>query len=303
MELWQLRTFREVAETLNFTKASEKLNLTQSAISHQIKALEKEFGVPLFIRAKRGVILTDAGRIALEYAERILEETEEMRERVAGLEKRLTGRVRVAAATQALVYLFAPLFEEFMDAHENIELVFRTTTATEQTVEDILNGVADVGFASLAVYSPTLQVTELFDDELVLVVGKKHRLSEKTEVKLAELQRERWILFERGASIRRATDDFFRKLNVEPETALESNDTYFVKLMVEHGLGVSLLPSWAVREEIKNGKLAQIRFKKNQVKRKVSIISLKGTKAAPIRAFIEYILNRKENLQKLAGAV
>lgn len=303
MELWQLRTFREVAETLNFTKASEKLNLTQSAISHQIKALEKEFGVPLFIRAKRGVILTDAGRIALEYAERILEETEEMRERVAGLEKRLTGRVRVAAATQALVYLFAPLFEEFMDAHENIELVFRTTTATEQTVEDILNGVADVGFASLAVYSPTLQVTELFDDELVLVVGKKHRLSEKTEVKLAELQKERWILFERGASIRRATDDFFRKLNVEPETALESNDTYFVKLMIEHGLGVSLLPSWAVREEIKNGKLAQIRFKKNQVKRKVSIISLKGTKAAPIRAFIEYILNRKEHLQRLAGVI
>lgn len=303
MELWQLRTFREVAETLNFTKASEKLNLTQSAISHQIKALEKEFGVPLFIRAKRGVILTDAGKIALEYAERILEETAEMRERVAGLEKRLTGRVRVAAATQALVYLFAPLFEEFMDAHENIELVFRTTTATEQTVEDILNGVADVGFASLAVYSPTLQVTELFDDELVLVVGKKHRLSEKTEVKLAELQKERWILFERGASIRRATDDFFRKLNVEPETALESNDTYFVKLMIEHGLGVSLLPSWAVREEIKNGKLAQIRFKKNQVKRKVSIISLKGTKAAPIRAFIEYILNRKEHLQKLAGVI
>lgn len=303
MELWQLRTFREVADTLNFTKASEKLNLTQSAISHQIKALEAEFGVPLFIRAKRGVILTDAGKIALEYAERILEETEEMRERVAGLEKRLKGRVRVAAATQALVYLFAPLFEEFMDAHENIELVFRTTTATEQTVEDILNGVADVGFASLAVYSPNLEVAELFDDELVLVVGKKHRLSKQTEIKINELQKERWILFERGASIRRATDDFFTKLNIKPETALESNDTYFVKLMIEQGLGISLLPSWAIREEVKNGKLAQISFKKNKVRRKVSIISLKGAKTAPIRAFIEYILNQKEHLQKLAEAV
>lgn len=303
MELWQLRTFREVADTLNFTKASEKLNLTQSAISHQIKALEAEFGVPLFIRAKRGVILTDAGKIALEYAERILEETEEMRERVAGLEKRLKGRVRVAAATQALVYLFAPLFEEFMDAHENIELVFRTTTATEQTVEDILNGVADVGFASLAVYSSNLEVAELFDDELVLVVGKKHRLSKQTEIKINELQKERWILFERGASIRRATDDFFTKLNIKPETSLESNDTYFVKLMIEQGLGISLLPSWAIREEVKYGKLAQIRFKKNKVRRKVSIISLKGAKTAPIRAFIEYILNQKEHLQKLAEAV
>ncbi|HQU83620.1 MAG TPA: LysR family transcriptional regulator [Pyrinomonadaceae bacterium] len=303
MEIWQLRTFREVAETLNFTKASEKLHLTQSAISHQIKALETEFGVPLFIRAKRGVILTDAGKIALEYTTRILQETEEMRERVAGLEKRLSGRVRVAAATQALVYLFAPLFEDFMDAHENIELVFRTTTATEQTVEDIQNGVADVGFASLAVYSPTLEVTELFDDELVLVVGKKHRLATEKEIKIGDLNKERWILFERGASIRRATDDFFTKFKTKPETALESNDTYFVKLMIEHGLGVSLLPSWAVREEVKNGKLAQIRFKKNKVKRSVSIISLKGAKTAPIRAFIEYILDQKENLQKLAEVI
>ncbi len=166
MELWQLRTFREIAETLNFTKASEKLNLTQSAVSHQIKALEDELGVPLFIRAKRGVILTDAGKIALGYAKRILNESEEMLEKIVGREKALEGRVRVAAATQALVYLFAPLFEEFMDAYDTVELVFRTTVSTEKTIEDILNGVADVGFASLPVYSPVLEVEELFEDEL-----------------------------------------------------------------------------------------------------------------------------------------
>lgn len=302
MELWQLRTFRTVAETLNFTRASEKLNLTQSAISHQIKALEAEFGVPLFIRAKRGVILTDAGKIALEYAGRILDEAEEMRELVRGREKALVGRVRVAAATQALVYLFAPLFEEFMDAHENIELVFRTTVSTEQTVEDILNGVADVGFASLAVYSPTLRVDDLIEDELVLVVGKKHRLAERAEVRIKDLARERWILFERGSSVRRATDDFFKKLGVEPEMSLESNDTYFVKLMIEHGLGVSLLPSWAVREEISGGKLAQIRISGHELRRTVAMVSLKGTKAAPIRAFTAFILGQKEQLQKLATA-
>jgi DNA-binding transcriptional LysR family regulator len=220
MELWHLRTFRVVAETLNFTRASEQLHLTQSAISHQIKALEKELRVPLFIRAKRGVILTDAGKIALEYANRILDETEEMREKVVGREKNLSGRVRIAAATQALVYLFAPFFENFMDAHENIELLFRTTVSTEQTVDDILNGVADVGFASLAIYSPTLQVAELFEDELVLVTGKKHRLAQQAEVKTKELGKERWILFERGASIRHATNNFFKKVKIEPEMSL-----------------------------------------------------------------------------------
>ena len=300
MELWQLRTFCEIAETLNFTKASEKLHLTQSAVSHQIKALEEELGVQLFIRAKRGVILTEAGKIAVEYAKKIVRETEEMREVIAGRERALVGTVRVAAATQALVYLFAPLFEKFMDSHESVELVFRTTTSTEQTVENVLEGVIDVGFASLAVYSPVLQVTPLFTDELVLVVGKKHALAGRKNVAAAELGKERWILFERGASIRRATDGFFKDLGVEPEKALESNDTYFVKLMLEYGLGISLMPAWAVKEEVGNGKLAKLKIDNHELKRSVAMVSLKGSQSAPIRAFVEFVIESKAILQTSA---
>src|SRR5919205_3465071 len=105
MELSQLRTFREVAEALSFTRASQKLNMTQSAVSHQIKALERELGEPLFIRAKQGVKLSEAGRVALEYVERILEEADALRESIAGRDREPTGRVRVAAATQAFVHL------------------------------------------------------------------------------------------------------------------------------------------------------------------------------------------------------
>jgi len=300
MELWQLRTFCEIADTLNFTKASENLNLTQSAVSHQIRALEEELGVPLFIRAKRGVVLTDAGKLALEHARRILDEAELMRERVIGREKAMAGRVRVAAATQALVYLFAPVFEDFMDTHESVELVFRTTISTEQTVEDILEGRADVGFASMAVYSPVLQVTELFDDELFLVVGRKHQLAGRNEVSIADLESERWILFERGASIRRASDEFFKSMNVQPEMALESNDTYFVKLMIEHGLGISLMPSWTVREEVKSGKLSRLRITDHEFKRSVAMVSLKGAQTAPIQAFIAAMIAKKSELQRFA---
>ncbi len=302
MEIWQLRTFRVIAETLNFTKAAEILNLTQSAVSHQIKALETELGAPLFIRAKRGVILTSAGKMALEYASRILDEADEMRERVAGREAALVGRVRVAAATQALVYLFSPLFESFMEEHEGIELLFRTTVSTEQTVTDILNGTADVGFASMATYSPTLSVEELVEDELVLVAGQKHRFAKLKSIKPANLEKERWILFERGSSIRRATDTFFKKLKLVPAKALESNDTYFVKLMIEKGIGISLLPSWAIREEVKNGKLMQKKIHGHELKRSVSMVSLKGFQPSPTRAFISYILSKREELQSLAIA-
>jgi DNA-binding transcriptional LysR family regulator len=249
MELSQLRTFRVVAETLNFTRAAERLGLTQSAVSHQIKSLETELGEPLFIRAKRGVKLSPAGQAALEHAVRILDEAEALRERVAGGEHSPAGRVRAAAATQAFVHLFAPLFEAFMREQPRIDVSFRTTASTDQTVADILNGAADVGFASLPVYSPALRVTSLFEDELVLVVGHSHPLAGRAWATIEDVRQERLILLERGSSIRRATDEFFNKVGIQPALALESNDIAFIKLMVERGQGISLLPAWAVRDE------------------------------------------------------
>jgi DNA-binding transcriptional LysR family regulator len=300
MEMTQLRTFRAVAETLNFTRAAERLNLTQSAVSHQIKALEEELGEPLFIRAKRGVKLSQAGKIALEYVQRILDDSEALRERISGRERKPVGRVRVAAATQAFVHLFAPLFESFMDSHHGIDLSFRTTVSTEQTVADILNGAADVGFASLAVYSPNLQVTKLFEDELSLIVSKDHKLAKKRAATVAEIQQEKLILFERGASIRRATDHFFDQIGVRPDLALESNDTYFIKRMIERGLGASLLPGWAVRDEVQSGKLARLQISGHCLRRSVSLVSLGRFQPSPTRAFIDYILNHKARLQTMA---
>ncbi|HEV7902435.1 MAG TPA: LysR family transcriptional regulator [Pyrinomonadaceae bacterium] len=309
MEMSQLRAFRVVAETLNFTRAAERLHLTQAAISHQIKALETELGEPLFIRLKRGVQLSPAGVVALEYAERILDDAETLREQVSGAERALVGRVRAAAATQAFVHLFAAPFESFMRANPHIELSFRTTVSTEQTLSDVLNGNADVGFGSLPDYSPALQATELFEDELVLVVGNRHRLALKGVggdgaaagvVEAQEIERERLIMFERGTSIRRTTEDFFKRAGISPALALESNDTYFMKRMIEHGLGISLLPSWAVREEVEAGKLAQLEIAGHSLRRSISMISLGRFQPAPTRAFLAFMLNQRAQLQEMA---
>jgi DNA-binding transcriptional LysR family regulator len=303
MEMSQLRAFRVVAETLNFTRAAGRLHLTQAAVSHQIKALETELGEPLFIRLKGGVKLSQAGEAALEYAERILDEAEALREQVSGAERALVGRVRAAAATQAFVHLFAAPFESFMRANPNIELSFRTTVGTEQTVADVLTGATDVGFASLPIYSPALQVTKLFEDELVLVVGAHHRLADDAgAATVKEIERERLILFERGTSIRRATEDFFKRAAIRPALALESNDTYFMKRMVEQGLGISILPSWAVRDEVEAGKLAQLEIAGHSLRRTVAMISLGRFLPAPTRSFIAFMLRHKAQLQEMAAA-
>jgi DNA-binding transcriptional LysR family regulator len=302
MELTQLRTLREVAETLNFTRAAERLGLTQSAVSHQIKALEAELGEPLFVRTKRGVQLAAGGRTALEHAVRILDDAEALRTRFQGEGATAAGRVRAAAATQAFVYLFAELFESFMKAHPRIELTFRTTVSTDQTVGDILAGAAEVGFAALPVYSPSLQVKELFEDELVLVAAADHRLAGQGTASVDDIAAERLVLFERGSSVRRATDAFFHQVGVHPALALESNDTYFVKLMVERGLGVSLLPAWAVRDEVARGRLVRLAIAGHRLRRSVSMIFPGRQPPAATRAFVEFMLAHRGELQSVARA-
>ena len=208
---------------------------------------------------------------------------------MSGGEHSPAGRVRAAAATQAIVHLFAPLFEAFMKAQPRVDVSFRTTSSTDETVADILNGAADVGFASLPVYSPALKIESLFEDELVLVVGHGHRLAGRDEASTEDLRQERLILFERGGSIRRTTDQFFNKVGIEPSLALESNDTSFIKLMVERGIGVSLLPAWAVRDEVAWGWLAKLRIEGHRLRRSVAVISLARFQPAATRAFLEFV--------------
>ena len=300
MEMNQLRTLRTVADTLNFTRAAERLNINQSAVSHHIKALETELGEPLFIRSKRGVRLSDAGTVALEHAVRILDETDALRDRLTGREQAPVGRVRAAAATQAFVSLFAPFFEAFLREYPTIELTFRTTVSTDQTVSDIVNGTAEVGFAAMPVYSPSLAAVELFEDELVLVVGRAHRLAAQTVAHPIETANERFILFERGASLRRATDAFFADVGIQPRLALESNDTFFIKRMVAHGMGIALLPAWAVRDDVAAGTIAQLRVAGHSIRRTVKMISLGRFQPAATRRFLEFIQTRRAELQKAA---
>jgi len=300
IEIWQLRTFAMVAETQNFTKAAERLKITQSAVSHQMKALETEFGESLFLRTRRGVKLSPAGQAMREHAQRILDEVEAMKATVAGRKGVLTGRVRAAAATQAFAYLFAPLCEAFLNAHPGIAVSFVTTASTAQTMAVVQSGDAHVGIASVPVFSPSLTVTDLFSDELLLVVPAGHPLSREKTVEVTQLRSERMILYETGSSIRQVTDGFFKRTRLEPPVALESNDAGFIKLMIEHGQGLSFLPPWVVRDEVLAGRLAILRIDGQRMRRKIAMVSQARLQSAPLRAFLDFMLERRQQLRWMA---
>jgi DNA-binding transcriptional LysR family regulator len=140
----------------------------------------------------------------------------------------------------------------------------------------------------------------VFEDELVLVVGHSHPLAVGDEVTIGELRGARFILFERGASIRRASDRFFAEAGLQPALALESNDSDFIKLMVERGLGISLLPAWAVKDEVAWGWLARLRVRGHRLKRTVALLLPGRFQPAATRAFADFTRARRDELQQAA---
>ncbi len=300
MEFRQLEILRAVAETRNFTRAGERLGLSQSAVSQQIKALEEELGEPLLVRTSRRVEVSRGGELVLEHAARIFAELEEIRAAFKGADMLSASRLRVALATQALVHLFSPLCAEFIGRYPQVELSFRTTANTNETIEQVRANAADVGFASLPIRSRELKIERLFDDELILVVSKEHDFAKRSLIEATELARERFVLYEQNVSIRQVTDAFFEKVEIEPVVAVESNDTDFILQMVAKGIGISFLPSWAVTEGLRKDRLRAISVVGHDLRRSVAICHLKSNPSAAVRAFLTFLRQHQKEIQQAA---
>ena len=296
MEIRQIEAFVAVAETGSFTAAGERVNLTQSTISQQVKALEEELGEALFVRGGRGVRMTDAGEQLLPRARLILDALDEIATvfRTPGRSPR--GRLRVGAASMATAYLFAPIYERFIATHPHIQLLVRATATTEETLKQVLSGEIDVGFIAVPVTNAALEVEPVATDEVVLVVGSEHPWARRTSVAAAELEGQPMIAFERGMSHRRTMDDLFAKVGVAPRIVSETNDPQMVKSLIEIGLGIALVPRWAVAREVEAGRLSVLALEGHSLVRDVNMIHLKRHTSA-VRAFVEFCREYKSSIE------
>jgi DNA-binding transcriptional LysR family regulator len=174
VEIRQLEAFVAVAEAGSFTAAAERVNLTQSTVSQQIKALEEELGEALFLRGSRQARLTDAGERLLPNARIILETLDAVAVEFRVHGRTPTGRLRVGASAMASSYLFPELYEAFMRAFPNIQLLIRSTPTTDETVRQVVSGEVDIGFTAVPVLNQAIEAEPVATDEIVLVVGSEH---------------------------------------------------------------------------------------------------------------------------------
>lgn len=286
MDLKQLKALQAVAATGSFQRAAEQFNLTQAALSHQIRALEESLGETLLIRARPKVYPSPAGEAVLTAAQRILTEVMLLETRFATARTgSVSGSLRIAATTLSIVYLLGDICAAFVARYPGIELIFTATETAEAAMRRVSTGAADVAFGPLGDSEHFTKVV-LAQSEHAFIVRSGHPLSTRSTVTLEELRQFPVVLFQPGSGTRSITDDLFLKDGgCYPAIVTESNDAQFAKRMVSMGLSSALMVVYAIGEDVLDRQLHMLRYAERPLMADVGIVHKRSVHMNSIELF------------------
>ena len=286
MDSGQLEAFVRVARAGNLGPVAAELFLTQPALTARLQRLEREVGGPLFVRSRRGMRLTAAGRAFLPYAERMLETASEGSRLVADLSAAAGGALRIGAPPAISTYLLPRLLRELEAEHPLIELAVRGGHSDEILEMVVRDEVQIALIRELA--HPELVAERVFEDELVLVCASDHRLAQRGTVSIEQVADERFVLFDRTSSFADVALTLFQRARLQPRAFLEMDNTEAAAQMVIRGLGVSLLPRTAIAASLADGSLVELHLLGTpQMRRPVAAVYRRDAElAAPAQAFL-----------------
>lgn len=257
MELRQLATLREVAAAGGFTKAAERLGYAQSSITAQIQALERELGVRLFERLGKRVVLTDAGRRLLDYAERILKLADEARAVLAEGDEPV-GTLSIGAAETLCTYRLPPLLRRYRARFPRVQLIVKPGLCPDMR-QAVRQGELDLAFLLEEPVSPPDLVVEPLVRESVLVLAcPDHPLARREAIAPCDLGGETLLVAEGRGSYRERFERALAAAGVRPGVVLEFGGVEAIKQCATAGMGVAVLPAVAVAEEVTGGQLVAL---------------------------------------------
>ncbi len=263
MEIGQLRAFVIAAREKSFTRAAGALFVTQPSVTARIQELEKELAMPLFLRKGRTIELTDGGKIFLPYAEQALFVLDEGSEMVRNVREGTAGRLAVGAIQAICLNLIAPVLEHFHQDNPHVEIYLRSGRSTE-VIEMLLDDVVQLGVASGPIVHNQIKTLTAFDDELAAIVGPQHRYAQRRDaeglllpVTAQELATQEFIVARWGPSF----ELFMSRLSDvarRPSISMEIGVTETAKAMLKMSNGVSVLPRFAIQNELHSGTLVEL---------------------------------------------
>jgi DNA-binding transcriptional LysR family regulator len=270
MELTELQVFVTVAGERSFSKAAARLHRTQPAVSQAIRRLEDELGERLFDRSAKDGKLTDAGRVLLEYAQRLMRLAEEAEAAVRELRDLKRGRVLVGV-NEAAVHALLPVMQRFREHHPRVQVDVRRIASRQIGVE-VLQRSLDFGVLSFAPAETGLSAVVIGDDELVMLTAPSHPLAQRKQVTIAEFGRETVIAHNEASPARDRVLRLFeqRQAVLNIQIALPSLDG--IKRAVEMGMGVALLPRRCALSELSRGSLVAVRVEQVRLPRLMRLV-------------------------------
>ena len=270
MELAQLEVFLMVAREHRFSRAAEKLFRTQSAVSQTIRKLEVELGEALFDRSSREGVLTDAGKVLVEYAEKLLNLRREAAESLVELRELQKGKLVIAANEFTALYLL-PILAEFRRLHPMIKITVQRALGSH-IPDDVLRYRAEFGVLSYEPQEPSVPSVVVSLDELVFVVPPKHPLASAKQVSIRQLGAESFVAHIVSSPYRDKVLQLFKTHKTPLHMDLELPTLQAIKQFVALGSGVAFLPEISVETELARGELVRIAVRELQLKRKLRLI-------------------------------
>jgi DNA-binding transcriptional LysR family regulator len=315
LQVTHLRTLQAIARHGSFSRAAQTLNLTQPAVSMQVRHLEQALGLSLLERVGKRAFPTRAGELLLAHADRALRELEAGVERVQELRGVVAGRVRLGTSASISIYLLPPALRRFRTRYPETEVVIVTGNASEITRAIVANEL-DLGIVSLPVRDRELSVTPFFRDELVAIApiefrgaprlrrgaaerrgGVGGRFGAPHEVDAATLAGHPLILFEAGATLRRVIDGWFHRAGVAPRSPMELGNTEAIKKLVEAGLGLSITSWFSVKAEVRDRTLAALRLTP-PLERQIGLVRRRDKPRTPaLDAFVAALEDLRRSLE------
>jgi DNA-binding transcriptional LysR family regulator len=238
LNLFQIEVLVKVAETGNFTKAGDMLGLTQSGVSHNVSALETELGIQLLYRGRSGVTLTDAGMRIIGHMRSMLADSEHIKQQTAAIVGMEIGKIKVGSFPSVSAKLLPKILTAFKGRHKGIELELHEGKYND-ILEWIANGVVDIGFVILPVYSG-MEFIPLMEDRLVVVIPADHPLCNERFLSVEQIAEEPFIMPKAGCEA--LVTERFQSAGLKPNVHFEVEDNPTILSLVQEGLGVTIVP-------------------------------------------------------------
>ncbi|MEY3218983.1 MAG: hypothetical protein RIT27_340 [Pseudomonadota bacterium] len=289
----QLKVFLAVARHLSFTRAAEILNLTQPAVSMQVKQLEESVGLPLLERMGKKIYLTDAGKLLREFAKEIIRQLEEIEEQVDQFKGLKAGKLRIAVATTA--NYFAPhLLATFIKIYPDISVSLHVTNR-----KGLIQHLEDNDIDLVIMGQPPEEMSEelnakaFMQNPLVMIAPPNHSLVKRKHIPLKELQDQIFLVRERGSGTRNAMERHFKERELVLSTGMEMSTDEAIKQGVQAGLGLGIVSRHTIQMELEMQKLSILSVKSFPIVRHWFIVHRSGKCLSPVaQAFWVFILQK-----------